>query len=64
MIEIHILPNKDAFERMSHLDIIRSHFVAYATEPGMFCVAKNRFDGITRKNISESVVTKYINKYT
>jgi hypothetical protein len=61
-MNINILANEDNFNRMSMMDIQKSHFIAFSDGNDTFAIMKNRIDGTTGAGISEMVVRSYISE--
>jgi hypothetical protein len=60
-MNISILPTKEYFEGVMRRDsIVKSHFIAYGDDEGMFTIYKNRIDGVTGEGFTEEEVRSYV----
>ena len=67
MINIKILPNITAYSKLTNREIICQDFIAYSNDsevfaPNTFAVTKNRIDGKTTVEMSETELNSYINQ--
>lgn len=62
-MNVMVLPNNEAFSKLTSDKIAKHHFIAYGDGNGYFRIVKDLFSGLYGARVSTKELRKYVQKY-